>query len=94
MRSAPSLIERMNVYQLGTGLKPVGHHRATADRLLHSLSNRCPRCAGRGYRAVGSGWLWCGGCCGLGRVITPKARIAFRRWVLGRYPEAAVESAG
>jgi hypothetical protein len=90
MTSGPSVIERMRAYQRGTGLKPIGLHRPGADKLLRSLSHRCVHCGGHGFRPVGTRWLWCEGCGGLGRVITPKAQLTLRRQVAERYP-ASVE---
>ena len=91
MSLGPSMIERMGANQRTIGLKPIGLHRPTADRLLRSLSQRCRHCAGEGFRPVGTCWLWCEGCDGLGRVITPKARFTLRRQVTMRYPAAAID---
>ena len=87
----PSMIERMSAYQRTTGLNPIGLHRPTADRLLRSLSHRCVHCGGDGFRPVGTRWLWCEACGGLGRVITPKAQHTLRRQVVERFPASAVE---
>ena len=91
MSFGPSMIERMSAYQRTTGLKPIGLHRPTADRLLRGVSQRCVHCGGDGYHAVGKSWLWCEACGGLGRLITPKARHTLRRQVVERFPASAVE---
>ena len=90
MSTGPSTIERMGAYQLSTGLKPIGLHRRTADRLLRGVSQRCVHCGGDGFQAAGTRWLWCEACGGLGRLMTPKAQFTLRRHVAERYPAAAV----
>ena len=90
MSSGPSTIERMSAYQRSTGLKPIGLHRPTADRLLRGVSQRCAHCGGDGYRAVGKSWLWCEACGGLGRLMTPKAQFTLRRQVMERYPASSI----
>jgi len=90
MSIGPSIIERMSAYQRTTGLKPIGLHRPIADKLLLALSHRCVHCGGDGFQPVGTRWVWCEGCGGLGRVITPKAQLTLRRQVAERYPAAAV----
>jgi hypothetical protein len=90
MSFGPSTIERMSAYQRSTGLKPIGLHRPTADRLLRGVSQRCVHCGGDGYHAVGKSWLWCEACGGLGRLMTPKAQFTLRRQVMERYPSSAV----
>ena len=69
MRTGPSVIERMGAYQRATGLKPVGVHRPSADKLLKGVSHGCVQCGGEGYFEVRSAWLWCEVCGGLGRVM-------------------------
>ena len=75
MATAPNLTDRMSAYQRATGLKPIGRHRPTADRLLRGLSQRCVHCGGDGHRPVGTRWLWCEACGGLGRVMTPACTL-------------------
>ena len=91
MSTGPSTIERMSAYQRSTGLKPIGLHRPTADRLLRDVSRRCVHCGGDGYHAAGKSWLWCEACGGLGRLMTPKAQFTLRRQVVERYPASAIE---
>ena len=78
-------------YQRSTGFKPIGLHRPSADRVLRGVSQRCVRCGGDGYHAVGKSWLWCEACGGLGRLMTPKAQFTLRRQVVERYPASAIE---
>ena len=88
MRSGPSTIERMSAYQRATGLKSIGVHRPAADQLLKCISHRCMRCGGDGYVEVRRAWIWCEVCGGLGRVMTPKARLLLRGRVEGQFPDA------
>jgi hypothetical protein len=89
MSFGPSTIQRMSAYQRSTGLRPIGLHRPTADRLLRGVSQRCVHCGGDGYHAVGKSWLWCDACGGLGRLMTPKAQFTLRCQVMERYPVSA-----
>ena len=79
MSLGPSMIERMGAYQRTIGLKPIGLHRPTADRLLRSLSQRCRLCAGDGFRPVGTCWLWCEGCDGLVRSVVTARKDGWGR---------------
>jgi RecJ-like exonuclease len=84
-------MERLRAYQRATGLKPVGRHRPAADKLLKGVSHRCGQCSGHGYVEVRSAWIWCEGCGGLGRVMTPKAQFLFRGRMEERFPEAGAD---
>ena len=89
MAVGPSMIERMCAYQRTTGLRPIGLHRRTADRLLRSVSQHCVHCGGDGHRPAGASWLWCQACGGLGRLMTPRAQLTLRYQVTNRFPTAA-----
>jgi DnaJ-class molecular chaperone len=84
MAVEPSVVERLAAFQRATGLSPVGLHRSAADRLLRNVSHQCPQCSGQGFRPAGSSWLWCVVCGGLGRILTPRARLLLRRRVAER----------
>jgi len=89
--SEPRTVDRMLAYQRATGLRPVGAHRTTADRLLRDLSHRCVNCGGEQFFPLGkAGWIWCAVCGGLGRVMTPKAQLLLRRRLIERFPAAAL----
>jgi len=86
MAVEPSLVERLGAFERATGLIPVGLRWSTADRLLCDLSHRCVQCRGQGFRPAGSSWLWCVACGGLGRILTPRARLLLRRRLVERFP--------
>ena len=88
----PGMIEKMSAYQRTTGLKPVGVHRSTADKLLKGVSRRCVHCGGQGYVEVRAAWIWCEVCGGLGRVMTPKAQLLLRGRIEEQFPGAGVQS--
>ena len=88
MSAGPDTIDRMRAYQRATGLKPVGRHRPTADKVLRGVSQRCVHCGGDGYKFAGRSWLWCEACGGLGRVMTPKAQLLLRHRVEQQFPGA------
>jgi hypothetical protein len=89
MPHRPSMIERMSAYQRATGLRPIGLHRRTADRLLRGVSQHCMHCRGDGHRPAGASWLWCETCGGLGRLMTPRALLTLRHLVTNQFPAAA-----
>jgi len=91
MSAGPNTLERMHAYQRATGLKPVGRHRRTADKVLRGISQRCVHCAGDGYKMAGRSWIWCEACGGLGRVMTPKAQLTLQRQVMDRFPASGVK---
>jgi RecJ-like exonuclease len=65
-----SMIEQMGMYQLGTGLPPIGAHRKYIDSIHHHIFDRCGYCDGRGLIDIdGESYRKCENCNGTGYVI-------------------------
>jgi hypothetical protein len=91
-----SRFEAMAWYQKRHGLKPIGSHRALADRLFKGASAVCTACSGRGYfdAAGGISFEPCDKCCGAGHSLTISAdrHSALRAQVLAMFPDACARS--
>ncbi len=91
-----TMYEKMACYQYVYGLKPMGPHRALADKLLTGLRSSCGRCKGRGILSRGhASWRLCPGCEGTGGAWTVPDEVVqrARAAVLAQYPEAEARSA-
>lgn len=85
--------ESMAAYQYAYGLKPMGPHRALADRLLGPLRSGCRECYGSGIITDDiNHWHMCPSCEGTEGHWTCSGEEleSLRRRVLEQFPEAAI----
>ncbi len=86
-------VESMAIYQKIHGLKPVGTHRALADRLFAELTTTCFYCRGNGLLDGPSehSYTTCPMCKGNGYFLNADTATAdrLRAEVVAEYPDAA-----
>lgn len=82
--------EAMARYQHVYRLRPIGPHRALAERLLDPVREDCRTCERRGLVTYDEAWRVCQGCRGIGGHWTVDAGVVeqIREQVLREFPDA------